>query len=529
MAIRDFIVGEWKTSTHEDIKTVEKGRTSYPSTTIGITALNRSGNFVMEDFLTRLQGRRGMQTYREMSMNDGVIGGVLNQINLRLRTAKWHVRAMDDSAQSQRLKRIVEKSLSGGSLPWNYTVSDMTSMLTFGWALFEQQYTSDEEGDIILGGLPFRGQTSLDSWNFNDKNEVLAFVQRPPNSSKSFTIPLKNCLHLTTTPSINNPEGTSILRTCYRSWVYKKTLEDIEGIGMERDMAGVPMLEFTDEAFDPLATANAKVIDYAEKIVTNVAKNQMQGLVIYPGMKFSLVQGHQPTSEIGRAIGRYNQAISISLASQFMTVAFEARGSGTVAEEYNDLMLDTFDMWLSIMVDMFKSQIVRRLKIYNGLDKAEVDVVPTKLAQRDLVDFAAFMSRLVRNGVIIPDDKLEDQIRYELNLPDLDKDSARKLSGVVENFLGEESPVPEKTNQDGGFVQVANSKAVPCDGDSIKNENSNEYVVVCKGIVVNTTHADTLEKAMDTAKVYQNLGRISLAKRIGKRKDKPVYRNIITI
>jgi hypothetical protein len=39
-----------------------------------------------------------------------------------------------------------------------------------------------------------------------------------------------------------SPEGKSILRNAYRSWYFKRRIQEIEGIGIERDLAGFPTL-----------------------------------------------------------------------------------------------------------------------------------------------------------------------------------------------------------------------------------------------------------------------------------------------
>ncbi|MGI6498023.1 MAG: hypothetical protein ACOX0U_04265 [Oscillospiraceae bacterium] len=39
-----------------------------------------------------------------------------------------------------------------------------------------------------------------------------------------------------------SPEGRSILRNAYRSWYFKRRIQEIEGIGIERDLAGFPTL-----------------------------------------------------------------------------------------------------------------------------------------------------------------------------------------------------------------------------------------------------------------------------------------------
>ncbi|WP_155274431.1 hypothetical protein [Piscirickettsia salmonis] len=42
-----------------------------------------------------------------------------------------------------------------------------------------------------------------------------------------------------TTSRKGNPEGRSILRNAYQPWYYKKNLESIESIGIERNLVGL--------------------------------------------------------------------------------------------------------------------------------------------------------------------------------------------------------------------------------------------------------------------------------------------------
>ena len=63
-------------------------------------------------------------------------------------------------------------------------------------------------------------------------------MQLAPPSYKQVVIPMEKCLLFRTQTHKNNPEGRSILRNAYRSWYFKKRIEEIEGVGIERDLAG---------------------------------------------------------------------------------------------------------------------------------------------------------------------------------------------------------------------------------------------------------------------------------------------------
>ena len=52
---------------------------------IGRIGQKRYGGFFYEEFLKELQGRKGVETYREMADNDDVIGAILFAIEMLIR------------------------------------------------------------------------------------------------------------------------------------------------------------------------------------------------------------------------------------------------------------------------------------------------------------------------------------------------------------------------------------------------------------------------------------------------------------
>lgn len=56
----------------------------------GRVGQKRFGGTFYEEFLQELQGRKGIETYREMSENDDVIGAVLYAIEMLIRQVEWN-------------------------------------------------------------------------------------------------------------------------------------------------------------------------------------------------------------------------------------------------------------------------------------------------------------------------------------------------------------------------------------------------------------------------------------------------------
>jgi hypothetical protein len=77
--------------------------------------------------------------------------------------------------------------------------------------------------------------------------------------------------------SKNNPEGRSLLRNAYRPWYYKHRIEEIEAVGVERDLAGLPIAYLPPEYLSSSATADQiQVRNAIEQIVQTVKINEQE-------------------------------------------------------------------------------------------------------------------------------------------------------------------------------------------------------------------------------------------------------------
>lgn len=512
----------------------------------GSPALKISAGTVTEDFLPRLHGERGVQVFREMMMNDPVVGGMISQMELRLRSVKWTVKKNDESRATNRLAQVVERSMNGMESPWNFVMSDVVTALVFGWALFEQLYKVEPGVGVILKELAFRGQDTLYQWEFDPfTRHATTMIQRVPYTAETFFIPLKGNLHIKTNGRKSNPEGFSLLRTAYRPWWMKKNIEEIEGIGIERDMNGIPHIHFPELEFDPTLLENSDVITWAENMVSSMSKNELAGAVTFKNMTLSLLQGKNSTIDTDKIIRRYNQSIAICFHTQYMTIPYESRGTGTTAESYGDMMLDSLDAWSMIFASQLEKQMIEPLKVFNGLQNGNVSLVPSKISSKDKVEFAAWLARLISNGAIMPDDPLEAQIRRDYELPPKDAESARTVSQLYppsldnQKFILKQPPkvVGEpkmeeeiaKSLNDGGWFEDRDGRGVSSDGDGIVVEEGKVFAFMHKGVVISKGEFDSTEQAIGECLRLKEIGPVTVGKYEGKRGSNEVYKRLVTL
>ena len=200
----------------------------------GSTGLRRSGNYVLEEFLPQLQGYRAIQTYREMRDNDPVVGAILFAIDKLVRQVKWRVQPASSSLEDVKAAKFVESCMMDMSTSWEDLISEILSMLTYGWSYHEIVYkrrggqdapdstsrSKFDDGFIGWRKIPIRAQDTRQEWRFDENGGITSMVQSSPPDYTLRDIPIEKSLLFRTTSEKNNPEGRSILRNAYRPWYY---------------------------------------------------------------------------------------------------------------------------------------------------------------------------------------------------------------------------------------------------------------------------------------------------------------------
>ena len=200
-------------------------RVQTPMQPVGTPALRQRGGYVREEFLQELIGPQGVKTYKRMRDNSAIIGAILFAVEFLLRPVGWSCTPADESPQAEELAAFAQECLFEDCLhPWHVRLSDILSMLPFGWALCEwtlkrrqgpkrDPWLSSRASDGRLGfaDIGLRSQDSLLQWEFNDRDEMTAMVQQPPAGGPTVTIPRAKCLLFRPTARTRaNPEGRSV-------------------------------------------------------------------------------------------------------------------------------------------------------------------------------------------------------------------------------------------------------------------------------------------------------------------------------
>lgn len=438
---------------------------------IGRIGQRRYGGVIYEEFLHELRGNKGIEIYREMSENDDVVGAILFAIEMLIRQTQWSVEPGGDTPKDREAAKFIESCMGDMQTTWVDTISEILSFLTYGWSFHEIVYkrrmgnsrdirtrSKYEDGLVGWAKLPIRAQETLYQWEYDDKDNLIGMTQMPPPNFGLFTIPMNKALLFRTKSRKDNPEGRSILRNAYRSWYFKRRIQEIEGIGIERDLAGLPVLhapEDIDIWNDDIPEA-AAIRASLEKMVRQIRRDEMEGVVLPHGYELELLSsGGTRQFDTNAIIERYDTRIAMTVLADFILLGHQKVGSFALSSDKTELFAMAIGAYLDIICETFNSQGIPSLIDMNGQHFAGITGYPEMkhgdIEDADVEKVSAFIKDMTGIGVLVPDDGIEDYVRQIGHLPARTGDT-RMISGVRMDQQNQNEP-PEPGTAAGSGIR----------------------------------------------------------------------------
>lgn len=443
---------------------------------LGTSGLNQWSGYVFEEFISDLRYPGAEKIYKEMSTNDSVISAILLLIDVIVRKAEWYVKPAGETEADKEAAKFVEECMNDMSQTWQTTITSVLSMLVYGFSFHEIVYkirrgpfekngkyrSQYKDGKIGWRKMPIRQQSTLHSWKFDEEqNTPCAFVQNAPPNYKMVEIPFTKGLLFRVDESTENPESKSLLRGAYRSWFFKKRIEEIEGIGVERDLAGLPVavapeeLNIWDEEDAEMCNLRNNVLD----LIQGIRRDSEEGVLLPAGWELSLLSagGNRQfnTSEI---INRWDSRICVSMLADIILLGSggdSGSASFALAENKESILGSAINAILDNVCGTFNKHAVSRLIDINGMTEGltaypcikHKDVIPPSVK-----DIALLLRSMDLS--IAKDMPLQNHLREKMALPHIEE----KEFNEIYKPQGDEKK--ENSNKGGNFN----------DDDTVKND-----------------------------------------------------------
>jgi hypothetical protein len=377
-----------------------------------------------------------------MSYNDPTIGAILYMAKQLTKKASWRVVAASKSTEDEANAAFLRECQNDMSITWSNFIAEALSMMVYGWSWHEivfkirdgkkSKYSDRKIGWAKIVG---RSQETLNNWNFDDATgNIVSMTQAIPSTGQFATIPLAKSLLFRTDTERDNPEGKSLLRNAYRPWYFKKHIEEIEGIGIERDLAGLPVITPPEDLdiWDKDDPESVALLSMATSIVKNIRRDQNEGLVLPFGWTLQLLStGSKRQFDTNAILNRYDQRIAITMLSDIVMLGADKVGSFALADVKKSLLATSLETLLDDIGAIINTYAVPQLMQLNGIKSTayprfEHDEVETP----NLNELGAYIKDISGAQMpLFPDIDLENYLRKVASMPLVDKD--RKLDEPI--------------------------------------------------------------------------------------------------
>lgn len=402
---------------------------------LGRSGLRQMGGFVYEEFFRKLQWPHAGDVYQEMSSNDPVITAILFCCKMLLRQVGWRVESCSDAVADIECAQFVETCKDDMSETWTDFVDELSSYFAYGFSLHEIIYkkrlgpkensskrSQYNDGRIGWRKLPGRRQTTLFNWDFDPADGGLQGVTQLYDGKRLY-LPIQRCLLFRTSALNGNPEGISFLRGAYRPWYFKKHIEEVEGIGIERDLAGLPVI-VAPEGVDLDNKEDLKAIEARNRamaLVTSIRRDRNDGVVLTAGWELKLLSaGGSRQFDTNAVINRYDQRIAITLLADIIMLGADKVGSFALAKVKQSLLATALDAQLTGICEVLNRYAIPRLidlNIFPGITGYPKFVCNSVVAP-DLNELGTFIGKLAGAKMpLFPDLDLENHVRGLAGFP----------------------------------------------------------------------------------------------------------------
>lgn len=354
----------------------------------------------------------------------------------------WKFDPVNDTAEAKAAAEFMDSVVDGIDTSWTRIVRRAGLYRYHGFGIHEWVAKKRDDGKIGIRSLHSVPQHTVTRWDY--ETDLRGIVQNDPQSGQELYLPRRKMLYLVDDTLTDKPDGMGWFRHLVDPANRLKSFLELEAIGFERDLTGIPV------GRAPLASMNAAVkagqlaesdkkamIDGMREMIKIKRKSRETGLIldseVYPSKTdngttpsstplwdLDLLDGTQNSIEdLGAAIKRTAFDMALIMGTSSLLVGREGEGSRALSEDQSRNMYLTANSTLADMAEAVDRDLVDPLWAMNGLpDELKPKANPEDVSFKDVTQIAQVLSDMANAGAILaPDDPAINDIRDLMGLP----------------------------------------------------------------------------------------------------------------
>jgi hypothetical protein len=375
-----------------------------------------------EERVTELRDRLGLRKYYDMKRADGTVRGALRALKTPILSARWfvephsHEGEKEPSALDKNIARfVVENLFQNLNVPWSRVVEDALLMCEYGYMVMEKVF-EEKNNKIYLKKLAPRHPLDVKEWIYDANGGPEAVVMEATESSgfEGIEIPIEKLVVFVLEQEGGDLRGISVLRSAYKHYYYKDTLYKIDAIQKERHGIGVPIIKLPMGYTD----GDRKL---ADELGRNLRTNERAHITVPMNWEvaFAKLEG-QPVNCLD-SIEHHDRKIMTNILAPFMD-------DPNAKPDSTDMFLKSTRYIANTIADTVTKYVIPQLVDFNFARGMYPHLHARRIGEwEDMRTMSFTLRNLVGAKLVIPDERLEEQLRRELDMPAIDHNTMREV------------------------------------------------------------------------------------------------------
>lgn len=392
-------------------------------------------------------------TFKQMSYHGAVNAPLRLYENIIGRT-DWVVRPPEKATEAEKEQaNRIQEMMGDMDHTWSDFILEVLSMNRYGFSLHEKVYrkrfasNGSKYNDGLIGWkrLPIRNQFTIDKFTYDDSGnnltgvvQNLSGVQTPTGKvmqTGAKVLPISKIMHFKTGNHQGDPFGKSPLRDAYLAWRYLIAIEEIEAIGVSKDLNGIPVLHIPPQYLAADASPETKAMRAVwEQALSNLQANQQSSMMLpsmydpetrQPLFKLDLLtnQGSKGFDTV-KIKEYYKNMIFTALFADILIMGQSSTGSFALGQVKNSLTGTAAESMVRQIKDVINNDLIRQTYELNGWDASRMCTVDfDNLDNVDLDILSKYIQRTSSVGMLTKDLDTVNMIRSAAGLDNLPEDA----------------------------------------------------------------------------------------------------------
>jgi hypothetical protein len=415
-----------------------------PDKELGVLGVGIFGGYIEEGETNSALGEgRRFETAADILRNISVIGASVRYFLNLLANPTWHVNPANDTPEAKRLAEFVESVMCDTASSWTRIVRRSGFYRYHGFGVNEWTAKKRTDGMIGIADIEVRAQHTIERWDVLPNGTVRGVWQRSPQTGEDIYLPREKLVYLKDDTLSDSPRGIGWFRHLVDPASRLKEYLTLEKIGLERDLAGVPVGRAPLTAINravrngTLSKADAdRMVNGLKDFVRMEVKKQNTGIVLdsqpfenqtadgtqaanVPQWNVELLTSNAGNMQaLGDAIHRISVEMARIIGTEILFIGSDGKGSMALSKDKSNNLFLNVNGTLDEMVETMTRDIIAPLWALNGLPE---DLMPEftheDIAVRDAEQISNTLRNMASSGAILQaDDPAINDLRDMLGI-----------------------------------------------------------------------------------------------------------------